>query len=101
MGLRRSPYAFTEHGVAMLSSVLHSKRAVQMNILIIRVFVQLREILSTHKDLARKMEELERKQQIQGTQIAAIYAMVKKLLESPRKRPRRPIGFVAGDEVKK
>ena len=62
-GLRRAaPYAFTEHGVAMLSSVLNSKRAVQVNILIIRAFVKLREMLSTHKDLARKLEELERKQ---------------------------------------
>src|SRR5882724_11512935 len=49
MGLRRPPYAFTEHGVAMLSSVLNSVRAVQMNILIIRAFVQLRELLATHK----------------------------------------------------
>jgi hypothetical protein len=54
MSLRRAPYAFTKQGVAMLSSVLHSQRAIQMNILIIRVFVKLREILATHKDLARK-----------------------------------------------
>src|SRR5258708_30798262 len=56
------PYAFTEHGVAMLSSVLNSKCAVQMNIMIIRAFVKLREVLATHKDLARKMEDLERQQ---------------------------------------
>jgi phage regulator Rha-like protein len=54
-----APYAFTEHGVAMLFSVLNSTRAVQMNILIIRTFVKLRETLATHKDLARKMEHLE------------------------------------------
>src|SRR5882724_8687991 len=59
MGLRRPPYAFTEHGVAMLSSVLNSVRAVQMNILIIRAFVQLRELLATHKDLAARVEKLE------------------------------------------
>jgi len=55
-GRRYLPHAFTEHGVAMLSSVLNSKRAVQVNILIIRAFVKLREMLSTHKDLARKLE---------------------------------------------
>jgi len=55
------PYVFTEQGVAMLSSVLHSKRAVLVNVEIIRAFVRLRELLSTHKNLARKMEELEKK----------------------------------------
>lgn len=57
-GRRYLPYAFTEHGVAMLSSVLSSKRAVHMNILIIRAFIKLREMLATHKDLARKIEKL-------------------------------------------
>ncbi len=56
MGLRRPPYAFTEHGVAMLSSVLKSARAVQMNILIIRAFVKIRELLASHKDLAMRFE---------------------------------------------
>ena len=60
MGLRRPPYAFTEHGVAMLSSVLTSKRSVELNILIIRAFVRLREYMATHKDLARKLEDVER-----------------------------------------
>jgi len=65
-GRRFLPYAFTEHDVAMLSSVLKSQRAIQMSILIIRAFVRLREILATHKDLARKIEDLEIKQQEQG-----------------------------------
>lgn len=60
-GRQYPPYAFTEQGVAMLSSVLHSKRAVQVNIEIMRAFVRLREILGTHKDLARKLEELEKR----------------------------------------
>jgi hypothetical protein len=60
-GHRYQPYAFTEQGVAMLSSVLRSKRAVRMNIRIMRAFVQLREILSTHKELAHKLAELERR----------------------------------------
>jgi len=61
MGLRKRPYAFTEQGVAMLSSVLHSNRAIDVNIAIMRAFVQLRELLGTHKDLARKLAELEKK----------------------------------------
>jgi phage regulator Rha-like protein len=93
------PYAFTEHGVAMLSSVLKSQRAVQMNILIIRAFIRLREILATHKDLARKLEALERTQQGQGAQISAVYNLVKKLI-APRKSRQRPIGFIAGAQEK-
>jgi hypothetical protein len=58
-GRRYLPYAFTEHGVAMLSSVLNSERAIRMSILIIRAFVKLRELLATHKDVARKIEKLE------------------------------------------
>ena len=76
----------------MLSSVLNSKRAVQMNILIIRAFVRLREVLATHKDLARKMEELERGQKNHGVKIDAVYMVVKRLIAAPAK-PRRPIGF--------
>ena|SRR5580658_3217827 len=71
-GRRYQPYAFTEHGVAMLSSVLASKRAIQLNILIIRAFVRLREYLSTHKDLARKLEDVERSQQEHGAHIQQI-----------------------------
>ena len=59
MALRKRPYAFTEQGVAMLSSVLRSSRAIQVNIAIMRAFVRLRELLATHKDLARKLEKLE------------------------------------------
>ena len=92
MGLRRAPAAFTEHGVAMLSSVLHSRRAVQMNILIIRAFVKLRQLLATHKDLARKIEDLERQQNEHGQQLTAVYSVVKQLIDSPSK-PKRRIGF--------
>ena len=61
-GIRRAnPYAFTEQGVAMLSSILNSKRAIQVNISVMRAFVKLRQLLSTHKDLAKKLEELEKK----------------------------------------
>jgi phage regulator Rha-like protein len=91
-GRRTLPYVFSEHGVAMLSSILNSERAVQMNILIIRAFVKLREVLATHKDLARKMEELERQQKEHGRQLAAVYSIVKKLIDVPAK-PQNPIGF--------
>jgi len=92
-GLRRAnPYAFTEHGVAMLSSVLRSQQAVQMNLFIIRAFVKLREMLATHKDLARKIEGLERQQTEQGAQLAAVYSIVKKLIDVSTK-PHNPIGF--------
>ena len=66
-GRRYLPYVFSEHGVAMLSSVLNSKRAVQMNIVIIRAFIKLREVLATQKDLARKIDDLELKLNIKST----------------------------------
>ena len=93
-GRRYAPYAFTEHGVVMLSSVLQSERAVQMNLLIVRVFVRLREMLATHKDLAHKMLELERQQKEHGQQLSAVYTIVKRFMDPPRKRTR-PIGFQA------
>ena len=91
-GRRTLPYAFTEHGVVMLSSVLNSERAVQMNILIVRAFVKLREMLGTHKDLARKIEDLDRKQKEHGQQLGAVYSIVKQLISPPAK-PKRRIGF--------
>jgi hypothetical protein len=95
MGLRRPPYAFTEHGVAMLSSVLSSKRAVALNILIIRAFIRLREYLSTHKDLARKLEDIERTQHEHGAHIEQIYGYIQRLLEPAPEPSKRRIGFKA------
>lgn len=93
------PRAFTEHGVAMLSSVLNSQRAVQMNILIIRAFVVLREMLVTHKDLARKIEDIERQQKEHGQQLAVVYSVVKRLIAAPRRTQRR-IGFAPSEKKK-
>ena len=76
----------------MLSSVLKSERSVQMNILVVRAFVKLREMLASHKDLAHKMIELERQQRSQGQQISPVYTVVRRLMEPERKRKRR-IGF--------
>jgi hypothetical protein len=92
-GRRYLPYAFTEHGVAMLSSVLASKRAIQLNILIVRAFVRLREYLATHKDLARKLEDMERNQPDQGTHIQQIYGYIERLLEPVPGSAKRRIGF--------
>ena len=80
MGLRRSPYAFTEQGVAMLSSVLRSDRAIEVNIAIMRAFVQLREILATHKDLARKLDELEKEYDFQ---FRIVFEAIRQLMLPP------------------
>ena len=91
-GRRYHPYAFTEQGVAMLSSVLRSKRAVQVNIQIMRAFVSLRRFLETHKELARKLEELERKYDTHDRQIHAIFEAIRQLM-LPTDKPKREIGF--------
>ena len=83
------PYVFTEQGVAMLSSVLNSEKAIEVNILIMRAFVKLREMLATHKDLAKKMEEMEKKYDEQFKVVfEAIYELMK-----PPEPSRRRIGF--------
>jgi hypothetical protein len=97
-GRRYLPYAFTEHGVAMLSSVINSERAVQMNIIIIRAFVRMRELLTTHKDLAEKIEKLERTQKQHGSILAAVVQDIQKLKISPPQPPRRRIGFHLPEE---
>jgi phage regulator Rha-like protein len=89
-GRRYTPYAFTEQGVAMLSSVLRSKRAIQVNIAIMRTFVRLREILATNKELARKLEELEQKY---DAQFKVIFEVMRQLMEPTEEPDRPPIGF--------
>ena len=89
-GLRRArPYAFTEQGVAMLSSVLNSARAIQVNIAIMRTFVQLRQILATHADLARKLEEMEQKY---DRQFQLVFEAIREWMKPPEPK-RRQIGF--------
>jgi len=87
------PYAFTEQGIAMLSSVLNSDRAIQVNILIMRAFVKLREILLTHKDLTRKIEILESQYADHDYKIKIIFEAIKKLLEPPPVPEKPKIGF--------
>jgi phage regulator Rha-like protein len=91
-GRRYLPLAFTEQGVAMLSTVLNSERAIQVNIAIMRAFVKLREILSTHKDLVYKLEELERKYETHDKQIKSVFEAIRQLMMPPE-RPKRQIGF--------
>jgi ORF6N domain len=86
------PYAFTEQGVAMLSSVLHSDRAIKVNIAIMRAFVNLREALESNCELARKFAELEQRVGKHDDEIAAIIDAIRQLMAPPEK-PRRKIGF--------
>jgi hypothetical protein len=89
-GRRHLPYAFTENGVAMLSSVLNSKRAIEVNIQIMRTFTKLREMMSSHKDLARKLSELEKKY---DGQFQIVFEAIRQIIEVEEK-PRRKIGFI-------
>ena len=90
-GIRRAfPYAFTEQGVAMLSSVLNSDRAVQVNIAIMRTFVRLRAMLLSNADLARKLAELEKKY---DAQFRIVFDAIRELMSPPEPPPKRQIGF--------
>ena len=92
-GRRYLPYAFTEQGVAMLSSILNSERAIQANIAIVRAFVKLRRILSTHKELAKKLKELENKVENHDSEIEGIFEAIRQLV-APEKESKKKIGFL-------
>jgi len=92
-GRRYSAYAFTEQGVAMLSSVLRSDRAVQVNIAIMRAFVQLRQTLSTHGELARKLAGMERRIEGHDTAIRSLFDAIRQLMAPPPGPPKPEIGF--------
>jgi hypothetical protein len=96
MGLRYKPMAFTEQGVAMLSSVLRSKRAIQVNVQIMRAFTQLRKMLSTHEDLKRKIESMEKKY---DQQFQIVFEAIKQLL-SEEDKPKKKIGFTVKEKQK-
>ncbi len=93
-GTRKLPRAFTEQGIAMLSSVLRSKRAIHVNIAIMRAFVKLREFAASHKNLATKLEQLERKVGGHDGQIRSLFDAIRQLMEPPTPKSRR-IGFKA------
>ena len=95
-GLRRAaPYAFTEQGVAMLSSVLNSRRAVQVNIEIMRAFVRLRELMATHKDLVRRLNEMEKKY---DAQFRVVFDAIRELMTPPESKKRK-IGFLVKERA--
>lgn len=100
-GRRYPPYVFTEQGVAMLSSVLRSRRAIQMNIAIMRTFVKLREMLSTHTRLAKRLEQLEKRSIEHDRKIQEIYLTIVKLMEAPAPKPKQRIGFKPPKKRKK
>ncbi len=91
-GRRKMPYAFTEHGVAMLSSVLNSREAIQMNILIIRIFIKVKEWILSNKDLEIKVEKIEKKQKEQGDLLNNVNSVLTQLVEKPIK-PLGKLGF--------
>jgi len=95
-GRRALPYAFTEQGVAMLSGVLNSPRAIRVNIEIMRAFVKLREVLSASKELAHKLAQLEKKLEKHDSEITLIFDAIRKLMTPPAKS-RRKIGFDGKD----
>ena len=91
-GRRYRPYVFTEQGIAMLSSVLNSERAVQVNIAIMRAFVQMRELAVSNRALARKLDELEKKHAEHDNQIKVVFDAIRQLM-TPAEREGRKIGF--------
>jgi len=87
------PFAFTEHGALMLANVLNSPKAVRVSVQIVRTFIRLREILATHKDLARKLEEMEKKY---DRQFKVVFEAIRQLISTPnsvQEKPKRQIGF--------
>ena len=98
MGLRYAPYAFTEQGVAMLSSVLNSERAINVNIQIMRIYTKMREMLLTHKDILLKLEQLEKQGAQNSEDIQMIFTTLKQFLIPPEQTNRRRIGFQQKDE---
>ena len=92
-GRRYLPFAFTEHGVAMLSAVLRSQKAVSVSILIVRTFVGLRQVLSNHKELAHRLDELEWRESERDGKVQHVFETIQHLIEAPQSEPKRPIGF--------
>jgi hypothetical protein len=93
-GRRYLPYAFTEQGIAMLSSVLNSDRAIEVNIQIMRAFVKLREMIASHKDLAHKLDALEKKY---DENFKVVFEAIRALMTPPPEKPKKKIGFGLGE----
>lgn len=91
------PYVFTEHGAIMAASVLNTPLAVEVSIYVVRAFVRLREMLASNKELARKLQELERKLATHDQAIAGILNAIRELMKPPEPPPKRRIGFITDD----
>ena len=98
-GRRYAPYVFTEHGAIMAATILNSPKAVEMSVFVVRAFVQLREMISTHKELAAKLDELDRKVSSHDQAIAGLIDAIRQLMTSPAQK-KRGIGFMADLEKK-
>jgi hypothetical protein len=103
-GRRYFPYAFTEQGIAMLSGVLTSKRAVEVNVAIMRTFVRLRQLLATHEELARRLDQLEWRQSEQDGRVQYVFETIQQLIDAPDPEPiptetKRSIGFPTSELV--
>jgi hypothetical protein len=92
-GRRYAPYVFTEHGAIMMASVLNTPRAIEASVFVVRAFVRLREMLATHRELAHKLTELERKLAGHDTAIRSLVDTIRQLM-TPQESKRRPIGFL-------
>jgi len=99
-GARYRPMASTEQGVAMLSSVLNSKRAIEVNIAIMRAFVHLRKMIASHSELARKLEDLEQHLEYHDEQIQAIFEAIRQLMAPTDKKDKKKIGFTVKEKQK-
>lgn len=97
-GRRYAPLVFTEHGVAMLSSVLHSERAIQVNVEIVRAFIRLRHDIAVHGKLRRRLQRLERKYVRHARQFKVVFDAIGELMASPQGVARRRIGFRQADD---
>lgn len=95
---RFRPFAFTEHGAIQAANVLNSARAIEMGVYVVRAFIRMREVLSTHRELARKLTALEQRIDTQDETIVEILAAIRQLMAPPPPARRRPIGFITPDE---
>ena len=97
-GRRSPPYAFTEHGALMLGNVLKSEQAVEVSVMVVRAFVRMRELVAGHKELAQKLNQLERKVGAHDKAIAEIIGAIRELMAPPEPKKKRPIGFAPWKE---
>jgi hypothetical protein len=92
-GRRKPPLAFTEHGAIMAASVLNSKKAIEVSVYVVRVFIKLRQLLATHKELSKKLYELERRLDSHDKSIRNLVIAIRQLMEPPKEITKRAIGF--------